>query len=72
MVHCMKNALRRAGLNPDDIGYINAHGTGTLIGDPAEMCAHKAALGEAALRVPVSSTKSTTGHMMGGPALWKP
>jgi beta-ketoacyl-acyl-carrier-protein synthase II len=63
---CMKLAMQRAGVTPQDVSYINAHGTGTFIGDPAETRAIQRALGEHAYRVPVSSTKSMTGHMMGG------
>ena len=66
MAQCIKNGLRRAGVQPEEVDYINAHGTGTLIGDPAETRAVKAALGEHAYRVPISSTKSATGHLMGG------
>jgi len=62
---CMRNALRDAALNPDDLDYINAHGTSTPAGDLAETMAIKAALGDAAYAVPVSSTKSMTGHMLG-------
>jgi 3-oxoacyl-[acyl-carrier-protein] synthase II len=62
---CMKNALRDAGLNPEDLDYINAHGTSTPAGDLAETKAIKAALGDAAYSIPVSSTKSMTGHMLG-------
>jgi beta-ketoacyl-acyl-carrier-protein synthase II len=63
---CMKLAMQRAGVAPQDISYINAHGTGTCAGDPAETRAIQHALGEHAFRVPVSSTKSMTGHLMGG------
>ena len=62
---CMVNAMRDAGLNAGDIGYINAHGTSTPAGDLAETMAVKAALGEAAKSVMVSSTKSMTGHLLG-------
>ncbi|MEE9396422.1 MAG: beta-ketoacyl-ACP synthase II [Methylococcales bacterium] len=62
---CMKHALRDAGLNPEQIGYINAHGTSTPAGDIAETNAIKSALGNAAYSVVISSTKSMTGHMLG-------
>src|SRR5215207_5722538 len=61
----MRVALDSAGANVDDLGYINAHGTGTLLNDQSETRAIKAAFGEMAYKVPVSSTKSMTGHMMG-------
>ena len=64
--HCMAEAMRRAGIEPADVSYINAHGTGTPSGDPAETQAVKRALGEHAYRVPVSATKSMTGHLLGG------
>ena len=62
----MQGALRNAGLNPDAIGYVNAHGTSTPLGDVNETNAIKAALGEHAKSVVVSSTKSMTGHLLGG------
>ncbi len=62
---CMRNALRNAGLNPADIDYINAHGTSTPAGDIGETQAMKAALGDHAYKIAVSSTKSMIGHMLG-------
>jgi len=62
----MLSALRNASLNPQDIDYLNAHGTSTPLGDINETNAVKAALGEHAKRVVVSSTKSMTGHLLGG------
>lgn len=61
----MRKALADAGLRPEDVDYISAHGTATPLNDAAETTAIKAALGEHAYRVAVSSTKSMTGHIMG-------
>jgi 3-oxoacyl-[acyl-carrier-protein] synthase II len=62
---CMRNALRDAKLNPEDVDYINAHGTSTPAGDLGETQAMKAALGTHAYKVAVSSTKSMIGHLLG-------
>ncbi|GAB4446456.1 MAG: beta-ketoacyl-ACP synthase II [Anaerolineales bacterium] len=61
----MRMALDSAGANDDELGYINAHGTGTPLNDQSETRAVKAAFGERAYQIPISSTKSMTGHMMG-------
>lgn len=62
---CMKNAMRNAGVNTDEIDYINAHGTSTPAGDQAETDAAKLALGDHAYNLVMSSTKSMTGHLLG-------
>ena len=62
---CMVNAMNDAGLNAEDIDYINAHGTSTPAGDLAETNAVKLAMGEHAYKLVVSSTKSMTGHLLG-------
>jgi len=62
----MVNAMRNAGVNPDQIDYLNAHGTSTPLGDINETNAIKAALGDAAKKTVVNSTKSMTGHLLGG------
>jgi 3-oxoacyl-[acyl-carrier-protein] synthase II len=62
---CMKNAMRNAGVNADQIDYINAHGTSTPAGDQAETDAAKLALGDHAYDIVMSSTKSMTGHLLG-------
>ncbi len=62
---CMSAAIRDAGINPEDIDYINTHGTSTPAGDVGETNGIKRALGDHAMKVMISSTKSTTGHMLG-------
>jgi 3-oxoacyl-[acyl-carrier-protein] synthase II len=62
---CMTRAIERAGATADEVGYINAHGTGTPLNDAAETKAVKAALGARAATVPMSSTKSMHGHLLG-------
>lgn len=62
----MINALKNAGLNPDQVDYVNAHGTSTPLGDKNETEALKLAFGEHAKKMVVSSTKSMTGHLLGG------
>ena len=61
----MKLALTRAGLTPQDLDYINAHGTSTQLNEKAETAAMKQALGKLAYEIPISSTKSMTGHLLG-------
>ncbi|HDR9355913.1 beta-ketoacyl-[acyl-carrier-protein] synthase II [Burkholderia vietnamiensis] len=63
---CMVAALRDAGVNPDEVQYLNAHGTSTQLGDKNESDAVKAAFGEHAYKLAVNSTKSMTGHLLGG------
>jgi 3-oxoacyl-[acyl-carrier-protein] synthase II len=62
----MSLCLKDAGLTPESVSYINAHGTSTPINDPTETAAIKTALGDHAYKIAVSSTKSMTGHLLGG------
>ncbi len=65
-LRAMTNALRDAGINADTVNYVNAHGTSTPLGDIAETVAVKRLMGDAARNVVVNSTKSMTGHLLGG------
>lgn len=64
-MRCMQGAMRNAGVNAEDINYINAHGTSTPAGDKGETDAVKNAFGDRAKSIPMSSTKSMTGHLLG-------
>src|SRR5690606_7750511 len=62
---CMKAAIARAGIDPSDIDYINAHGTSTPMGDEIELAAVERLFGNAAAKLSMSSTKSAIGHLLG-------
>ena len=62
---CMRWAMENAGIKPEEVDYINAHGTSTTMNDASETAAIKTALGEHAYKVPISSTKSMIGHTLG-------
>jgi len=64
-VRCMKSSLEDAGLSPEDVDYINAHGTSTPLNDKMETAAIKTVFGDYAYKLPVSSTKGVTGHLLG-------
>ncbi len=65
IARAMRAALGRARLDPGQLGYVNAHATSTPLGDPIELLGLRAVLGSAANRIPISSTKSATGHLLG-------
>ncbi len=65
-INCMKMALNDAGIKPEDVDYINAHGTSTKLNDMSETKAIKAVFKDYAYNIPISSTKSMTGHLLGG------
>lgn len=67
----MTRALRKGGVEPSEVAYINPHGTGTPLNDRAETAAIKAAFGEHAYKLAVSSTKAMHGHLMGARARWR-
>jgi len=62
---CMLNAMKNSGINPDEVNYLNAHGTSTPLGDVAETIAVKRAFGDHAYKLVMNSTKSMTGHLLG-------
>jgi 3-oxoacyl-[acyl-carrier-protein] synthase II len=64
-IRCMKMAMKDAGLKPEDVDYINAHGTSTSLNDITETLAIKAVFGDHAQKIPISATKSMTGHLLG-------
>lgn len=64
-INCMNFAIRDAGIAPEDVGYVNAHGTSTPLNDPGETAVIKKVFGEHAYKLSVSSTKSMTGHLLG-------
>ena len=66
VVLVMKNALRDANIKPEEVDYINTHGTSTPLGDGAEVKAIETVFGEHATKLNISSTKSMTGHLLGG------
>jgi 3-oxoacyl-[acyl-carrier-protein] synthase II len=64
-IRCMRMAIKDAGLKPEDIDYINAHGTSTQLNDLTETIAIKKVFGDDAKKIPISATKSMTGHLLG-------
>ncbi|MHB8488947.1 MAG: beta-ketoacyl-ACP synthase II [Candidatus Dormibacteria bacterium] len=70
-IRCVRRALERAGVRPEDVEYINAHGTGTPLNDLAETRALKHVFGASAYSIPISSSKSMTGHMLGAAGVFE-
>ena len=68
---CIRSCIRAAGIEPEDVGYINAHGSSTPINDSAETSAIKQVFGDAAYKIPVSGTKGTHGHALGATGAWE-
>ena len=64
----MRNCLKDAGISPEEVDYVNVHGTSTPVGDPAELKGIAEVFGESAFKLNISSTKSMTGHLLGATA----
>ena len=71
VARAIRSALDHAGIRADEVGYVNAHGTGTAANDPAEWRALQAVFGSRAREIPISATKSVLGHARPPPVFWK-